>query len=70
MYGTILFKKIPNGTREETVGADLIKFTGVKLPGGVELNGRMIYEDAQREIDYILEEMSSTYELPPLDMIG
>ena len=51
-------------------GQNLIKFTGVKLPGGVELNGRMIYEDAQREIDYILEEMSSTYELPPLDMIG
>lgn len=51
-------------------GQNLIKFTGVKLPGGVELNGRMIYEDAQREIDYILDEMSSTYELPPLDMIG
>ena len=51
-------------------GQNLIKFQGVKLPGGVELNGRMIYEDAQNEINFILEEMSSTYELPPLDMIG
>jgi hypothetical protein len=51
-------------------GQNLIKFQGVKLPGGVELNGRQIYEDAQREIDVIMEKMSNTYELPPLDMIG
>ena len=51
-------------------GQNLIKFQGVKLPGGVELNGRQIYDDAQRELDLILEKMSNTYELPPLDMIG
>jgi hypothetical protein len=51
-------------------GQNLIKFQGVKLPGGVELNGRQIYDDAQREIDMIMEKMSSTYELPPFDMIG
>ena len=51
-------------------GQNLIKFQGVKLPGGVELNGRQIYEDAQREIDILMEKMSNSYELPPLDMIG
>ena len=51
-------------------GQNLIKFQGVKLPGGVELNGRQIYDDAQREIDSLMEKMSNTYELPPLDMIG
>lgn len=51
-------------------GQNLIKFQGVKLPGGVELNGRQIYDDGQRELDVIMEQMSSTYELPPLDMIG
>jgi hypothetical protein len=51
-------------------GQNMMKFTGVKLPGGVELNGRQMYDDAQREIDIIMERMSSTYELPPLDMIG
>jgi len=51
-------------------GQNLIKFQGVKLPGGVELNGRQIYDDAQRELDVIMEKMSNTYELPPLDMIG
>ena len=51
-------------------GQNLIKFQGVKLPGGVELNGRQMYDDAQKEIDMIMEKMSNTYELPPLDMIG
>lgn len=51
-------------------GQNLIKFQGVKLPGGVELNGRQIYDDAQKEIDNLMEKMSNTYELPPLDMIG
>jgi hypothetical protein len=51
-------------------GQNLIKFSGVKLPGGIELNGRQIYDDAQREIDVLMDKMSSYYELPPLDMIG
>ena len=51
-------------------GQNLIKFQGVSLPGGVQLNGRQLYDDGQREIDAIIEKMSNTYELPPLDMIG
>ena len=48
----------------------MMKFTGVKLPGGVELNGRQMYDDAMKDLDDIQQMMSSTYELPPLDMIG
>jgi hypothetical protein len=51
-------------------GQNMMKFQGVKLPGGVELNGRQMYDDAVKEIDDIMEKMSNTYELPPLDMIG
>lgn len=51
-------------------GQNMMKFTGVKLPGGVELNGRQMYDDAQKEIDMLMEKMSNTYELPPYDMIG
>ena len=51
-------------------GQNLIKFQGVKLPGGLELNGRQIYEDAEREIEGIRERLISEYELPPLDFIG
>ena len=61
-YLTVLIKK--------QWGQNLIKFRGVKLPGGVELNGREIYEDAERELEDIKQRMTLEYELPPLDMIG
>jgi len=51
-------------------GQNLSKFQGVKLPGGVELNGRQIYEDALRELNEIRQRMTFDYEVPPLDMIG
>ena len=51
-------------------GQNLMKYQGVKLPGGVELNGRQIYDDGEKELERIREIMSNTYELPPLDMIG
>ena len=51
-------------------GQNLIKFRGVKLPGGVELNGREIYEDAINELEDIKKRMMNEFELPPLDAIG
>ena len=51
-------------------GQNMSKFQGVKLPGGIELNGREMYEDAEKELERIREIMSNTYEIPPLDMIG
>ena len=29
-----------------------------------------IYDDGMRDLEIIREQMSNTYELPPLDMIG
>jgi hypothetical protein len=29
-----------------------------------------MYDDAQKEIEVLMEKMSNTYELPPYDMIG
>jgi hypothetical protein len=49
---------------------NLIKFQGVQLPGGIQLNGRQIYDDGVRELDEIRSKMATDYEMPPLDMIG
>ncbi len=51
-------------------GLNMMKFTGTRLPGGIELNGRQYYEDAERELADIKQRMSLEYELPPLDFIG
>jgi len=70
VYNDSFLKKYLTSLIKRQWGQNLIKFQGVKLPGGIELNGRQIYDDAQRELDQLLEKMSNTYELPPLDMIG
>jgi hypothetical protein len=62
LYLTALIKKV--------WGQNMSKFSGVKLPGGVELNGRQTYEDAVLELQRIREEMRTHWEEPPLDMIG
>ena len=51
-------------------GQNLIKFNGVKLPGGIELNGRQIYDDAVKELEDIRMRMLSEFETAPFDMIG
>lgn len=51
-------------------GANLSKFTGMSLPGGVQFNGEKIYNDAVDEITKMEQEMLTSYSLPALDMIG
>ena len=53
MYFTALLKR--------QWGQNLIKFRGVKLPGGLELNGREIYDDGQRELDAVKQKMQLEY---------
>jgi len=73
-YGKVwndsFLKKYLTATMKRQWGQNLIKFAGVKLPGGIELNGRQIYDDAEKDLEIIRDQMSNTYELPPLDMIG
>ena len=70
VYNDSFVKRYLTAAIKKQWGQNLIKFQGVKLPGGVELNGRAIYEDGQRELDEIRQKMSSDYELPPMDLIG
>jgi hypothetical protein len=70
VYNDSFLKQYLTSLIKRQWGQNLIKFQGVRLPGGIELNGRQIYDDAQRELDQIMDKMSSTYELPPLDLIG
>jgi hypothetical protein len=70
VYNDRFLKRYLTALMKRQWGQNLIKFRGVKLPGGVELNGREIYDDAQREIEEIMNRMSMDYEMPPYDTIG
>ena len=70
VYNDSFIKRYLTALIKRQWGQNLIKFRGVKLPGGVELNGREIYDDAEKEIQSILDRMAMDYELPPYDFIG
>ena len=70
VYNDRFLKRYFTALLKRQWGQNLIKFQGVKLPGGIELNGRQMYDDAQLELDKIQERMTWDYEELPLDMIG
>ena len=70
VYNDSFLKRYLTALIKRQWGQNLIKFNGVKLPGGIELNGRQLYDDAERELAEIQSRMSMDYELPPLDFIG
>ena len=70
VYNDSWLKKYTTALIKKQWGQNLIKFQGVSLPGGIQLNGRQLYDDALNEIEQYERELRDTYEEPPLDMIG
>jgi len=70
VWDDFFLKKYATALLKKQWGQNLIKFNGVQLPGGVSINGMQIYKEACEEIDELMEKSISTFELPPLDMIG
>ena len=70
VYNDSFLKRYLTSLLKRQWGQNLIKFKGTKLPGGIELNGREIYDDAERELEDLRSKMTSEYELPPYDFIG
>jgi len=70
VYNDQFLKRYFTALCKKQWGQNLIKFQGVQLPGGIQLNGRQIYDDGVAELSEIKSKMSSDYEMPPLDMIG
>jgi hypothetical protein len=61
-YVTALFKK--------QWGANLSKFDGVTMIGGVKLNGEKIYTDSITDIEKLEKEIRDSFEIAPAFLIG
>ena len=70
IYNDIFLKEYVTLLIKRQWGQNMIKFKGVKLPCGIEMNGREIYDDAERALESFRERFKLEYELPPLDFIG
>ena len=69
VYNDPFVKKYFVALMKKQWGMNLIKFRGTKLPGGIELNGREIYDDGVRELEALTSRMAQDFETPPLDFI-
>ena len=70
VYNDPFLKKYFTALLKKQWGSNMMKFRGVKMPGGVELNGREIYDEGVKELERLDERMQWEYEMPVLDMIG
>ena len=70
VWNDLWLKEYSTALIKQQWGANLIKFEGIQLPGGVTFNGRQIYDDATNEIQTLRERIRSEFELPADFFVG
>ncbi len=70
VYNDHYLKKYLTALIKRQWGANLMKFEGFQLPGGITMNGRQIYEDAIEEIQGLEEEARLIWAMPDNFLMG
>jgi hypothetical protein len=70
VWGDRVFKKYYTALLKKQWAQNLMKFAGVPLPGGAQLNAGAIMAEAVNELNQIEQSLMKTQELPPDPMIG
>ena len=70
IFDDIYLKRYATALIKQQWGANLSKFSGVAMLGGVTMNGETIYSQAQEEINKLEEQIALTFELPVNYMVG
>ena len=70
IYDDMYLKRYAIALIKRQWGANLSKFSGVAMLGGVTMNGETIYTQAIEEIQRLEEQIQLAYETPVWGMIG
>ena len=70
VYNDIYLKRYVTALFKKQWGANLSKFAGVTMVGGVTLNGQQIFSEAISDIEKLEKEIRDSFELNPAMMIG
>ena len=70
VYDDIYLKRYVTALIKRQWGANLSKFSGVAMLGGVTMNGGEIYQQAQEEITRLEEQIQLAFETPIDYMMG
>lgn len=64
VYNDMWLKEFTTALIKQQWGANLIKFEGMQLPGGVTMNGRQIFDDATQDLERLRERLRLDHETP------
>ena len=64
VYNDYFLKRYATALIKRQWGANLIKFEGMVMPGGVTFNGRQLFDDANEELQRLEEEARLNWEKP------
>ena len=70
VFNDMYLKRYATALIKRQWGANLSKFNGVEMLGGVTMNGADIYSQAQEELTKLEEQIQLAYELPVNYMVG
>ena len=70
VFNDMYLKRYATALIKRQWGANLSKFNGVSMLGGVTMNGETIYSQAQEELEKLEEQIQLAFELPVNYMIG
>ena len=70
VFNDMYLKRYATALIKRQWGANLSKFNGVSMLGGVTMNGENIYSQAQQELEKLEEQIQNAFELPVNYMIG
>lgn len=70
IYNDMFLRRYTTALIKRQWGENMKKFGGMQLPGGVVMNGQILYDEAVAEIQQIETEMQARYELPVDFMVG
>jgi hypothetical protein len=70
VYNDMWLKEYTTALIKRQWGANLIKFEGMQLPGGVMLNGRQLFDDAGADIERLRETIRLEHEMPADFFVG
>ena len=70
IFDDIYLKRYATALIKRQWGANLSKFSGVAMLGGVTMNGETIYSQAQEELEKLEEQIQLSFETPNDYMVG
>ena len=70
VYNDLYLKKYLTALIKRQWGANMMKFEGFQLPGGITMNGRQMFDDAIEEIQRLEEDVRLVWAMPDNFLMG